>query len=78
MVVGAEEDGTTKLQRNSCYMAKDGTLSIVEQVKFMIHSNKFSMHVCEPNLEKLNDTCVAVLSNYNKALDEKNIATQEV
>ena len=36
------------------------------------------MHDCEPYLERLNDTYVAVLTNYNKALDEKNIVTQEM
>ena len=78
MVATVEKDGSTNFQRNYCFMAKDGTLSIVEQVTIMIHSNNFSMHVCEPYLERLNDTCVAVLSDYNEPLDEQNIATQEL
>ena len=36
MVVTADEDDSTKLKKNHCYMAKDGTHSIVEQVKLMI------------------------------------------
>ena len=36
------------------------------------------MHDCEPYVERLNDTCVTVLTDYNKASYEKNIATQEL
>ena len=30
MLATADDDGSTKLDKNHCYMAKDGTLSIVE------------------------------------------------
>ena len=36
------------------------------------------MNECQPFLEKINETCVVVLSDYNKALNEKNIASQEM
>ena len=36
MVETADEDGSTKLEKNYCFMVKDGTLSIIEQVKLMI------------------------------------------
>lgn len=41
-------------------------------------TNGYSMHDCEPHLERLNETCVVVLSDENKALDEKNIMVQEL
>ena len=47
MVATANEDGSTNLKKNHCYMAKDGTLSIVEQVKLMIQNLNYSMHDCE-------------------------------
>ena len=78
MVATADEDGSTNLKKNHCYMAKDGTLSIVEQVKLMIQTLNYNMHDCQPFIDTLNDTCVAVLTDYNKALDEKNIASQEM
>ena len=59
-------------------MDKDGTLNIIEQVKIMIQSNDYNMHDCEPYLERLNDTCVTVLTDYNKALDEKNVSIHEL
>ena len=74
MMATADEEGSTKLKKNHCYMEKDGTLSIVEQVKLMIQTLNYSMHDCQPFIDTLNDTCVAVLTDYNKALDEKNIA----
>ena len=58
-------------------MAKDGTLSIAEQVKLMIQTLNYNMHDCQPFIDTLNDTCVVVLTDYNKALDEKNIASQK-
>ena len=78
MMETADEDDSTKLKKNHCYMAKDGTLNIVEQVKLMIQTLNYSMHDCRPYLDTLNDTCVAVLTDYNKALDEKNIASREM
>ena len=36
------------------------------------------MHDCEPYLERLNDTCVVVLTDYNKAMHENSIASQEL
>ena len=36
------------------------------------------MHDCEPYIERLNDTCAAILLNYTKALYKKNIASQEL
>ena len=59
-------------------MDKDGTLNIIEQVKIMIQSNDYNMHDCEPYLERLNDTCDIILTDKNKALYEKNIATQKL
>ena len=44
----------------------------------MIQSNNHSMHDCQTILDKINDTCVVILSDYNKALDEKHIASQEM
>ena len=78
MLATADNDGSAMLNKNYCYMAKDGTLSIVEQVKLMIQTLNYSMHDCQPYIDNLNDTCAAILSDYNKALDEKNIATQEL
>ena len=36
------------------------------------------MHDCESHLERLNETCVVVLTDFNKTLDEKDIATQDL
>ena len=52
-------------------MASDGTLNIVEWVKNIIQSNNYSIHDCESHLERLSEMCDVVLSDYNKALDEK-------
>ena len=68
------KDGLTDLKQNYCYMTREGTLNIVEQVKVMIQSNNYSMHDCEPCLDKLTETCV----DFKKALDKKNVATQEL
>ena len=78
MLATMDNNGSTLTNKNYCYMAKDGTLSIVEQVKLMIQTRNYSMHDCQPYIENLNDTCVVVLTDYNKALDEKNIASQEM
>lgn len=59
-------------------MEKEGTINIIEQVKFMIRSNNYNIHDCEQHLEQLTQTCNNVLSYYNRALDKKNIATQEL
>lgn len=63
------EDGSTKLTKNYCFMEKEGNISIIEQVKFMMQSNNYSMHDYEPHLGKLTQTCDDVLSDYKKALD---------
>ena len=68
MIAASDDDSFTNLQMNYCYMENEGTLSTVEHVKFMIQYNGYSMHDYEPHLERLNETCVAVLSDYNKTL----------
>lgn len=78
MVVTADEDDSINLKKNHGYMTKYGTLGIVEQVKLMIQTLNYNMHDCQPFIDTLNETCVAVLTDYNKALDEKNIASQEM
>lgn len=78
MIATADENGSTKMEKNYCYMAKDRTLSIVEQVKLMIQTLNYSMHDCQPFIDNLNDTCAAVLTDYNNTLNEKNIASQEM
>ena len=52
-------------------MEKEGSINVVEQIKFMIQLNVYSMNDCEPYLEKITQTCVDVLTDYNKALYEK-------
>ena len=42
MLATTDDDGSMKLEKNYCYMAKDGTLSIVEQVKLMIQTQNLS------------------------------------
>ena len=46
MLETANEDRLTKLEKNYCFIEKDGTLTIFEQVKLMIDSNNYSIHDC--------------------------------
>lgn len=53
-------------------------MNIVEQVKIIILFNHYSMKDCETYLEDLTQTLDDVVSDYKKAIDEKNIVTQEL
>ena len=44
----------------------------------MISDNNFCLSQCEPYLAKISTTCAETLKSYNRALDEHNIATQEL
>lgn len=60
-------DGWFDMKKNYCYMDREGTLNIMEQVKLMIQSNDYNIHDYKPCLEKLTKTFVDILTNYNKA-----------
>lgn len=77
-LVAIDEDGSANLKKNYCYMAKERTLNIVEHVKIRIQSNNDNMHECDRHLDRLTQTCDNVLIDYNKGLDKKNVATQEL
>ena len=59
-------------------MACEGSINIVEQVKFIITSNHYNLKDFQTHIEKINQTCADIILDYSKALDKKNITTLEL
>lgn len=47
------EDGSTKLNRNYCFMLIEGSTGSTKLVKFMISSNPYNLKDFEAHLEKI-------------------------
>lgn len=81
LIVRMERDieyGSLKLKKNHGFVEREGIINIIEQVNFTISSNHYNLEDCEPHKYEITKTCIDFLSRYNKALNEKILATQEL